>query len=68
MRDPKSSRPGSTSDVRDIIHKQVPVGKLSDTLNLLSRDELYWIKKSVPHGSTVAEFLAGVIRDAVAEE
>lgn len=44
------------------------LGTLSSLAQLLTSDEIEWMYSEVPYGSTVAEFLASLVRDAYAEE
>lgn len=65
---PRVPRPGALPHVREELHKKVRVGRLSDILNNLTPEELAWIRQSVPMGCTVADLIAGIIKDTIAGE
>ena len=48
--------------------KYSSMGRLMDTLDALTREEVFWLITTLPKGLTMAEHIASILRDAYAEE
>ena len=46
----------------------IRTGTMADIADMLTKEEMAWVRTNVPKGATLADFIALLVRDAAAEE